>query len=76
MEACARDFLQPLGVDHWKNNMGGRPEGGPTDDQLKALADTSNEIGRRTLAHGVKLALTRIYGARWSASTSSAGSWS
>jgi sugar phosphate isomerase/epimerase len=57
MEACARDFLQPLGVGHWKNNMGGRPEAGPTDDQLKALADTCNEIGRRTLAHGVKLSL-------------------
>jgi sugar phosphate isomerase/epimerase len=57
MEACARDFLKPLGVGHWKNNMGGRPEGGPSDDQLKALADTCNEIGRRTLAHGVKLSL-------------------
>jgi len=48
MEACARDFLQPLGVDHWKNNMGARPPGGPSDDQLKALADTANEIGMRT----------------------------
>lgn len=57
MEACARDFLQPLGVDHWKNNMGARPEGGPSDDQLKRLADTCNEIGRKTLAHGVKLSL-------------------
>jgi sugar phosphate isomerase/epimerase len=57
MEACARDFLKPLGVGHWKNNMGGRPEGGPTDDQLKGLADTCNEIGRKTLAHGVKLSL-------------------
>jgi hypothetical protein len=27
MEAFARDFLQPLGVDHWKNNMGARPPG-------------------------------------------------
>ena len=34
MEACARDFLQPLGIDHWKNNMGPRPPGGPSDDQL------------------------------------------
>ena len=57
MEACARDFLQPLGVDHWKNNMGARPDGGPSDDQLKRLADTCNAIGRRTLAHGVKLSL-------------------
>ena len=57
MEACARDFLQPLGVDHWKNNMGLRPPGGPSDDQLKALADTASEIGRRTAAHGVRLSL-------------------
>ena len=27
MEACARDFLQPLGIDHWKNNMGATPAG-------------------------------------------------
>jgi len=57
MEACARDFLQPLGVDHWKNNMGARPPGGPSDDQLKGLADTANEIGMRTKKHGVKLSL-------------------
>jgi sugar phosphate isomerase/epimerase len=57
MEACARDFLQPLGVDHWKNNMGARPPGGPSDDQLKALADTANEIGLRTKKYGVRLSL-------------------
>jgi len=57
MEACARDFLQPLGVDHWKNNMGARPPGGPSDDQLKALADTANEIGHRTKKYGVRLSL-------------------
>jgi sugar phosphate isomerase/epimerase len=57
MEACARDFLQPLGIDHWKNNMGMRPPGGPSDDQLKALADTANEIGRRTIRYGVRLSL-------------------
>jgi sugar phosphate isomerase/epimerase len=57
MEACARDFLQPLGIDHWKNNMGMRPPGGPSDDQLKALADTANEIGRRTIKYGVRLSL-------------------
>ena len=57
MEVCARDFLQPLGIDHWKNNMGARPPGGPSDDQLKALADTANEIGRRTIRHGVRLSL-------------------
>jgi sugar phosphate isomerase/epimerase len=57
MEAFARDFLQPLGIDHWKNNMGARPPGGPSDDQLKGLADTANEIGRRTLKYGVRLSL-------------------
>jgi len=57
MEACARDFLQPLGVDHWKNNMGPRPPGGPSEDQLKGLAETANEIGMRTKKHGVRLSL-------------------
>jgi sugar phosphate isomerase/epimerase len=57
MEDVARDFLQPLGIDHWKNNMGARPPGGPSDDQLKGLADTANEIGMRTKKHGVRLSL-------------------
>ena len=57
MEACARDFLQPLGVVAWKQNMGSRPPGGPTDDHLKALADTANEIGMRCKPFGVKLSL-------------------
>src|SRR6202790_1037717 len=54
--AFARDFLQPLGSDHWKVNMGQRPPGGPSDDQLKRLANTLNEIGRQTITMGVKLA--------------------
>jgi len=57
MEAVARDFLQPLGIDHWKNNMGARPPGGPSDDQLKGLAETANEIGMRTKKYGVRLSL-------------------
>ena len=52
----ARNFLAPCGCDHWKTNMGARPEGGPSDDQLKRLAATLNEIGRQTLALGVRLA--------------------
>jgi sugar phosphate isomerase/epimerase len=52
----ARDFLAPCGCDHWKTNMGARPAGGPTDDQLKFLAQTLNEIGRQTIAVGVRLA--------------------
>jgi len=52
----ARDFLAPCGCDHWKTNMGSRPEGGPSDDQLKTLANTLNEIGRQTIALKVRLA--------------------
>jgi len=52
----ARSFLAPCGCDHWKTNMGSRPEGGPSDDQLKTLANTLNEIGRQTIAFGVRLA--------------------
>jgi sugar phosphate isomerase/epimerase len=54
--AFCRDFLVPLGSDHWKINMGQRPKGGPSDEQLKQLADTLNELGRQTLAMGVRLA--------------------
>ena len=54
--AFARDFLQPFGCDLWKCNMGSRPPGGPSDDQLKRLADTLNEIGRQTIAMGIRLA--------------------
>ncbi|HET7084366.1 MAG TPA: sugar phosphate isomerase/epimerase family protein [Rhizomicrobium sp.] len=53
--AFCRDFLQPLGCDHWKVNMGARPAGGPSDEQLKRLANTLNEVGRQTIAMGVRL---------------------
>src|SRR5213082_1273285 len=52
----ARDFLQPLGATHWKCNMAAQPPGGPSDDQLKRLADTLNEIGRQTIAMGIRMA--------------------
>ena len=55
MVSFARDFLAPCGCDHWKTNLGGRPPNGPSDDQLKRLADTLNEIGRQTIAYGVRL---------------------
>ncbi len=54
--AFCRDFLVPMGSDHWKINMGARPKGGPSDDQLKRLADTLNQLGRQTIAMGVRLA--------------------
>ena len=56
MVSFARNFLAPCGCDHWKTNMGARPEGGPSEDQLKRLAATLNEIGRQTIAFGVRLA--------------------
>ena len=55
MVAFARDFLAPMGIDHWKSNMGDRPPGGPSAAQLKGLAKTLNDIGRQTIAHGVRL---------------------
>ena len=54
--AFTREFLVPFECGHYKVNMGQRPDGGPTDDQLKRLADTLNELGRQTIAMGVKLA--------------------
>jgi len=62
--AYCREILQPLGCDQWKINMGQRPPGNNlsgmtpmcSDDQLKRLADTLNEIGRQTIAMGVRLA--------------------
>ena len=54
--AFARDFLQPNGCDLYKCNMGVRPDGGTSDDELKRLADTLNEIGRQTIEMGIRLA--------------------
>ncbi len=54
--AFARDFLLPFECTLWKCNMGARPEGGTSDDQLKRLADTLNEIGRQTIEMGIRLA--------------------
>jgi inosose dehydratase len=54
--AFARDFLKPFGCDLWKCNMGARPVGGTTEEQLKTLADTLNEIGRQTIDMGIRLA--------------------
>lgn len=56
MVQFARTNLAPAGCDHWKMNMGGRPKGGPSPAQLKALARTLNEIGRQTIAFGVRAA--------------------
>ncbi len=54
--AFARDFLAVCGCRHFKINMGARPPGGTTDDDLARIADTLNELGRRTAAVGIRLA--------------------
>ncbi len=54
--AFARDFLSRFGCQHFKINMGSRPPGGPSEDDLKALADSLNELGRHTAELGIKLA--------------------
>lgn len=54
--AFARDFLAVFGCPHFKINMGARPAGGTTEEQLRAIADTLNELGRRTAALGIMLA--------------------
>ncbi|HEV8636571.1 MAG TPA: sugar phosphate isomerase/epimerase family protein [Chloroflexota bacterium] len=54
--AFARDFLGVFGCGHFKINMGRRPAGGTTDEQLRSLGETLNQLGRRTLEElGIKL---------------------
>ena len=53
--AFARDFLSVFGCTHFKINMGARPAGGTTPAQVSAIADTLNELGRRTADLGIKL---------------------
>jgi inosose dehydratase len=52
----ARTFIKPFGCNHFKFTLGGRPEGGPSDGQIKIIADALNEIGKRTAAFGIRLA--------------------
>jgi inosose dehydratase len=54
--AFARDFIRPLGSTVYKINVGRRPEGGPTDQHLVTMAETLNELGRRTADLGLMLA--------------------
>ncbi len=54
--AFARDFLAVFGCPHFKMNMGARPANGTSEDDLHAIADTLNELGRRTAEYGIKLA--------------------
>jgi inosose dehydratase len=52
----ARDFIRPLGATIFKINVGSRPAEGPTDAQLVTMAQTLNELGRRTADVGIRLA--------------------
>ena len=54
--AFARDFIRPLGATVFKINVGNRPADGPTDAQLVTMAETLNELGRRTADTGIRLA--------------------
>jgi len=54
--AFARDFLAVFGCRHFKINLGSRPPEGTTDAELAAIAETLNELGRRTAAFGIRLA--------------------
>jgi inosose dehydratase len=53
----ARDFIRLFGCTAFKFNLGQRPpDGVVSDDQLKIMADTLNQIGRQTIAFGIRAA--------------------
>jgi sugar phosphate isomerase/epimerase len=54
--AFCRDFLKVFGCTHFKINMGSRPQHETTADEIKAIAETVTELGKRTLEMGVKIA--------------------
>lgn len=54
--AFTRDFLTLFGCKHFKINLGSRPPRGTTDADLHVIAETLNELGRRTAEYGVMLA--------------------
>lgn len=54
--AFARDFLAVFGCRHFKINMGARPKAGTSDEDLKAIATTVGEIGKRTIDLGIRIA--------------------
>jgi sugar phosphate isomerase/epimerase len=54
--AFCRDFLTVFGCTHFKINMGGRLPHATTAEEIRAIAETVTEIGRRTLEMGVKIA--------------------
>ncbi len=54
--AFCRDFLTVFGCTHFKINMGGRPQHATTTEEIKAIAETVTEIGKRTLEMGITIA--------------------
>jgi inosose dehydratase len=53
--AWVRDNHGTFGCKHFKINMGRRSPSGTSDDDLKALADGLNQLGKNTADLGVKL---------------------
>ena len=54
--AFCRDFLKVFGCTHFKINMGARPNGGTSAEDIKAISETVTELGKRTLEMGVTIA--------------------
>ncbi|MBX3013934.1 MAG: TIM barrel protein [Caldilineaceae bacterium] len=54
--AFCRDFLTVFGCTHFKINMGSRPAQRTTPEEIKAIAETVTELGKRTLEMGVTIA--------------------
>ncbi len=54
--AFCRDFLKIFGCTHFKINMGSRPQNRTTPEDVKAIAETVSELGKRTLEMGVTIA--------------------
>jgi inosose dehydratase len=54
--AFARDFLSVFGCKHFKINMGARPAGDPSDEDLRAIAATIDDLAKRTFDLGITLA--------------------
>jgi len=52
----ARDFIAKFGCKHFKINLGVRPEGGPSREQLTTMANALTELGKRTADVGLRLA--------------------
>ena len=57
----ARGFPATARYRSLEEQYGPRPPGGPSDDQLKGLAETANEVGHRTKKYGVKAVTARPY---------------